>query len=74
MKDADFIVDHTDVISHQEETSPGKYIVQAETSAGIQYTLKTAESDNDVLEYYETWNEEEFGDAYRGGSSLSRCN
>lgn len=25
-------------------------------------------------EYYETWNEEEFGDAYRGGSSLSRCN
>jgi hypothetical protein len=74
MKDADFIVDHTDEISYLEETSPGKYIVQAETSARIQYTLKTAESDNDVLEYYETWNEEEYGDAYRGGSSLSRCN
>ncbi len=25
-------------------------------------------------EYYETWKEEEFGDTYRGGSSLSRCN
>ena len=74
MKDVDFIVDHMDEISYIEETSPGKYIVQAETVAGIKYTLKTAESDNDVLEYYETWNEEEFGDTYIGGSSLTRCN
>ncbi len=74
MKDGEFIVDHTDDISYLEETEPGKYIVQAETSTGAQYTLKTAESDNDALEYYETWNEEEFPDAYRGGSSLSRCN
>ncbi|MCR5772495.1 MAG: hypothetical protein K6G87_14845 [Butyrivibrio sp.] len=74
MKDADFFTDHIDEISYLEETSPGKYIVKAEASAGIQYTLKSAENDNDVLEYYETWNEKEFVDTYRGGSSLSRCN
>ena len=74
MKADDFVVDHIDKISYIEETSPGQYIVRAETSAGNRYTLKTAESDNDVLEYYETWNEKEFGDTYRGGSSLSRCN
>ncbi|MBQ6407133.1 MAG: hypothetical protein IJJ64_03750 [Butyrivibrio sp.] len=74
MKDGEFIVDHTDDISYLEETEPGKYIVQAESSTGVQYTLKTAESDNDVLEYYETWNEDEFPDAYRGGATLTRCN
>ena len=74
MKDGDFIVDHTDDISYLDETEPGKYIVQAESSTGVQYTLKTAGSDNNVLEYYETWNEYEFSDAYRGGSSLTRCN
>ncbi|SDB52364.1 hypothetical protein [Butyrivibrio sp. INlla16] len=74
MKDGDFIVDHTDDISYLDEIEPGKYIVQAESSTGVQYTLKTADSDNDVLEYYETWNEDEFPDAYRGGASLTRCN
>ena len=34
---------------------------------------RTAENDPDVLEYYETWNEAEFPDMYRGGASLSRC-
>ncbi len=26
-----------------------------------------------VMEYYETWNENEFADCYRGGSSLFKC-
>ncbi len=36
-------------------------------------SCQTSESDENVLEYYETWNEEEFPDTYSGGASLSRC-
>ncbi|WP_029233201.1 hypothetical protein [Butyrivibrio sp. VCB2006] len=73
MKNGEYIIDHTDEVSNFEKIAPGRYILQAESSSGVQYTLKTAESDNDMLEYYETWNEDEFPDAYRGSSSLSRC-
>lgn len=73
MKDDQFILDHTDEISYFEITAPGKYIIQAESEGGVQYTYQTSESDESILEYYETWNTEDFGDAYRGGASLSRC-
>ena len=45
---------------------------QAEAANGVQYTYQTCESDENILEYYETWKEEEFPDMYRGGASLSR--
>ncbi len=43
-----------------------------EKTGGIQYTYQTAEGDADILEYYETWDEENFSEMYRGGASLSR--
>ena len=72
MKDGTFVLDHSDKISEFERTDEGKYKVKAESAGGIQYTFKTAEDDADILEYYETWNEENFSEMYRGGASLSR--
>ena len=74
MKDGEFITDHVDEISLLDEFSAGMYKIQVETEGGEKYTLQTPEGDKDVLEYYETWNDDEFPDAYRGGSSLTRCN
>ena len=72
MKDGQFVLDHSDRIVHLEKTAAGGFIVQAEASNGTQYTYQTCESDDDILEYYETWREEDFPDMYRGGASLSR--
>jgi hypothetical protein len=72
MKEEEFVPDHSDKIILLEEISPGKYKIQAETTNGFQYTYQTAESDEDTLQYYETWNEEEFPEMYRGGASLTR--
>ena len=73
MKDDQFVADHSDEISYFEESSPGKYTIQAVSESGVQYTYKTAESDNSILEYYGTWNADDFGDTYSGGASLSKC-
>ena len=73
MKDDKFVKDHSDKIILYEEKEGGHYKVQAESSNGVPYTYQTSEEDGDMLEYYETWDEEEFPDAYRGGASLSRC-
>ena len=71
LKDEEFVVDHVDTI---ESLSFGeKCIIQAKSSNGVKYTYQTSESDENVLEYYETWNEDEFSDTYSGGASLSRC-
>lgn len=72
MKDGEFVPDHSDQIVIYEEISEGHFIVKAESSKGVQYTYQTSESDKDVLEYYETWDEAEFADKYSGGASLSR--
>ncbi len=72
MKGSDFAADHSDKITLLEKTSSGGLKVQAESSGGVRYTYLTSESDPDILEYYETWEEESFPDAYRGGASLSR--
>ena len=72
MKDETFVLDHSDKISELEKTAEGKYKVKAESADGIQYTFQSAEDDEDILEYYETWNEEDFSEMYRGGASLSR--
>jgi len=73
LKDGQFELDHADHISIFEETSGGGLKVKALASNGVQYTYQTCESDRDVLEYYETWREEEFAEMYRGGASLGRC-
>ena len=73
MKDGAFVIDHTDTVSRFEKNAAGGFKVQAAAANGVQYTFRTSESDNDVMEYYETWNEAAFSDSYRGGASLSRC-
>ena len=73
MKDGVFAIDHSDKINLMEQTANGGYKIQAMGSNGVQYTYQTAESDKDILEYYETWKEDEYPDAYRGGASLSKC-
>ena len=73
MKGGEFVSDHSDKIIRLEETAAGGTRVQAESSNGVQYTYQTCESDSNVLEYYETWQEEDFPEMYRGGASLNRC-
>ncbi|SFU85977.1 hypothetical protein [Butyrivibrio sp. INlla21] len=71
-KNGEFVVDHSDKIDSAEKTANG-YKIQATSSTGVQYTLQTAETDSSMIEYYETWDDSQFPDAYRGGSSLSKC-
>ena len=73
LKNGQFVLDHSDKIVALEETPTGGFRVQAQASNGAQYTFRTCESDDTILEYYETWREEEFAEMYRGGASLSRC-
>ena len=73
MKDGEFVPDYSDQISRLEENAAGGFSVQAEAANGVQYTYQTSENDNDILEYYETWQEDEFPEMYRGGASLSKC-
>ena len=72
LKDSEFVPDHSDGITFTEETASGGFLVQAESAGGVRYTYRTCGSDDNVLEYYETWQEEDFPEAYRGGASLSR--
>ena len=72
MKDGAFSLDHSDKISEIEKNADDEYKIKAESASGIQYTYQTAEGDVDILEYYETWDEEDFSEMYRGGASLSR--
>lgn len=72
MSGEEFVLDHSDKIVSSKMTSRGGYIVKAESDNGYQYTYQSAESDPDILEYYETWNEIEFSDKYIGGKSLCK--
>ena len=74
MKDGEFVLAYSDPIIRLDETAAGGFIVQAESSNAIQYTYQTCESDKDILEYYETWHEEDFPQTYRGGATLSKTN
>lgn len=73
MQDGEFVPDHFDEITLFEQLESGGFKVQAESENGVQYTYQTAESDESILEYYETWNEDEFPDKYSGSASLSKC-
>nr|MCR5576303.1 hypothetical protein [Oscillospiraceae bacterium] len=72
MRDGEFIADHADRIARLEKTAAGGYRVQAESANGVRYSYQTCESDDGILEYYETWEEQAFPEMYRGGASLSR--
>ena len=72
MKNGNFISDHSDKIIRRETTASDGLKVQAEASNGVQYTYQTSSGDREILEYYETWNEDDFPEMYRGGASLSR--
>ncbi len=71
LKDGQFVLDHSDIIVSLEEVAAGMLRVQAKAPSGVQYTYQTCRSDETVLEYYETWQEEDFPQMYRGGASLS---
>lgn len=70
--DGEFVPDHADPIVRLDKLASGGYRVQAEAANGVRYTYQTSEGDENVLEYYETWDEADFPDMYRGGASLSR--
>ncbi len=69
---AGFEEDHSDSISRLERTEEGGFRIWAQTPEGHRYTYRTSGEDPDVLEYYDTWDEEEFPEMYRGGASLWR--
>lgn len=73
MDNKEFVPDHIDSISQFEELKDGGYKIQAESENGVQYTYQSADGDSDILEYYETWNADEFSEKYSGSASLSRC-
>lgn len=75
MIEEEFVLEYSDEIVDLTVTPAGGYKVQAKTTkSGAEYTYVTSEDDADILEYYDTWNEEEFPDKYMGGASLSKCN
>ena len=67
-----FFLDHSDKICSIEQYSEHGFIVRAQTASGIMYTYKTAENDETILEYYETWDETKYGDTFSGSASLFR--
>ena len=70
--DGEFVTDHTAKIFALENTASGGYRIKVESSNGGHYTYQTSEDDDNVLEYYETWDEGDFHSMYRGGASLWR--
>ena len=74
VKDGEFVIDHADRISSFERNAAGGYKVKAVSLNGVRYSYQTCESDADILEYFETWEEAAFPDMYRGGASLMKAN
>ncbi len=72
MKDDEFVPDHTNTACIIDRLPEGGYMVKAETESGGKYTFRSDQSDMDVLDYYEGWDESEFSKMYRAGASLSR--
>ena len=66
----EFVTDHTAKIIHLEKTASSGYRIQVESSGGGHYTYQTSEEDDNVLEFYETWDKDDFHSMYRGGTSL----
>ena len=73
MSDGNFVQEYTDKIFASEKLASGGYMIKAMNSSGIEYTYLTSESDDTILEYYETWDEFDYANKYFGGASLSKC-
>ncbi len=65
-----FLPDHSDTITLLEQYSEHSFKIQAVSANGTEYTYQTSASDENILEYYETWDESEYPDTYSGGASL----
>ncbi|WP_026659924.1 hypothetical protein [Butyrivibrio sp. AC2005] len=75
MENGKFMLDHTDMIDNISTAYDGQGCrIQAESVEGVHYTYQRSNDDDNMLEYYETWDEKEFADKYRGGASLKRAN
>lgn len=72
--EGEFTLDHSDKVNSCEVSESGIVKVKAESANGVQYTYMTSEDDATVMEYYETWNEEEFSSTYSAGASIMLCN
>ncbi len=72
-KDGELVLDHANKIVSLEKTETGGYLIQVETPSGEQYSYRTCDSDEDVLEYHATWDEEDFPHQYSAGASLWKC-
>lgn len=72
LKDDEFVTDYSDEIVSFEELDNRGYRVLAKNSNGVQYTYQTCETDANIMEYYGTWDEAEFADAYSGSASIFR--
>ncbi len=72
MRDDEFLLEYYDIIQSIEKTEWGGCRIQAESSDGTQYTYQTSKEDPNVLDYFFTWDEDEFMDKYSGSSSLFR--
>ena len=71
--DGKFELDYADKIDSIKEVSDGIYQVKAQSEKGRKYTYQTCEDDDTIMEYYGTWDENEFANTYSGGASLSKC-
>lgn len=65
-----FLPDHSDTITLLEQYSEHSFKIQAVSANGTEYTYQTSASDENILEYYETWDEAEYPNTYSGGASL----
>lgn len=73
MKDGVFEKDHADKITLQNKTANG-FMIQAESAnKTLKYTFKTSDSDPNVLEYFEAWEESAFDSTYSASGSLTKC-
>ena len=72
MNDEEFVPDHADKASLIEPAPRCGYIVKAESGNGEKYTYRSVENNRDVLDYYGTWDEDDFPNQYSGGASLNR--
>ena len=73
LKDGNFVPEYTDKIFVCEQLASGGYLIKSINSSGVKYTYLTSESDDTILEYYETWDEFDYAEKYFGGASLSKC-